>query len=393
MSRKAAVIGCGMVTPLGGTFDETWQELLSGTNAIKKIRRFDASKYPVTFAAEVAAREEGLGLYRRILDQAIDEALSGLDLTSIRKSRMGVYMGAEAARPDLTELAARLRAGIPPKEEDVMGYLPQAWAVHLARHVGAEGPLSTYAVACTSSGQALGEALLAIRRGEVDVAFVGGVDLLVHPLMVTGFSRLGALSTRNEDPASASRPFDIDRDGFVLGEGAGVMVLTTADLQPELGPLLGWVGGYGLSSNAWRITDSPPDGRGAISAMEMAVDDAGANLTDVVYINAHGTSTAQNDASEATAIATLFDQKPPSVSSTKSSMGHLVAACGVVEAAITLRAISERIAPFTRNLERPDPDCPINHVMGCPRELESGVGLTNAFGFGGTNASILLEAP
>jgi 3-oxoacyl-[acyl-carrier-protein] synthase II len=211
--------------------------------------------------------------------------------------------------------------------------------------------------------------------------------------MVTGFSRLGALSTRNDAPSKASRPFDIDRDGFVLGEGAGVMVLTTKMKQPDIGPLQGWVLGAGITSNAWRITDSPPQGRGAMAAMLGAVNDAGVTASEVVYVNAHGTSTAQNDRSEAQAISAAFGPNGPLVSSTKSTMGHLVAACGVVEALITMRAVTECIAPPTANLENPDPECPVRHVPVHALALPRGVGISNAFGFGGTNASVVMAAP
>lgn len=394
MSR-AAIAGLGAVSPVGEDAASSFAALLSGRSGIAPIRRFDARRYPVSFAAEVSRRGAGPALVSALVDTVLDQALHGVDLAALPPERTGVYMGVEAARPDLAMLARRLREGSPPDPVEVAAHLPLRPTVQVARRVGARGPVSSYAVACTSSGQALGEALWAIRRGEVDVALAGGVDVLVHPLMVTGFSRLGALSTRNEDPAAASRPFDLDRDGFVLGEGAGMLLLCRESLAPQLGGVLGYLRGYGCTSNAWRITDSPPDGRGPAEAMQEALADAGCGPADVAYINAHGTSTPQNDVSEARGIRSALgdeaDRVP--VSSTKSMMGHLVAACGVVEAIICLHALRKGRAPATANLDRPDPECRIHHIRGGPAVLRPGVALSNAFGFGGSNATLVLEAP
>jgi 3-oxoacyl-[acyl-carrier-protein] synthase II len=393
--RAAAVIGQGAVTPLASGVPATFAALVAGRSAIGPIRRFDASRYPVTFAAEITHDRTGPALYAALLDEALAEARAGLDLSSVAPHRIGVFLGSEAVRPDLEVLAHGLGSADPPSPADVAAHLPAAVTRRVARAVGAMGPQGTYSVACTSSGMALGEALLAIRRGEVDVAFAGGVDVLVHPLMVTGFARLGALSTRNDDPASASRPFDLDRDGFVLGEGSGMVVLASPRIADRLGPVHGWLSGYGLTCNAWRITDSPADGRGAAEAMANAVADAGRTPEDVAYINAHGTSTPQNDASEARAVRRAFGDQAGRmpISSTKSAMGHLVAACGVVEAIVALRAVCERVAPPTLNLDRVDPECALDHVGRFAREIRPGVALTNAFGFGGSNASLVLEAP
>jgi 3-oxoacyl-[acyl-carrier-protein] synthase II len=394
MSR-AAVVGLGAVTPVGLSAAATFEALLAGRSGIGPIQRFDARRYPVTFAAEVPLPGDGPALVMSLVDRVLDEALSGVDLGAVAPERLGVFMGVEASRPDLVELERRVREQRDPEPEEVAAHLPLAPTRRVAARVGARGPVGSYAVACTSSGQALGEALLAVRRGEVDIAVAGGVDVLVHPLMVTGFARLGALSSRNHDPTAASRPFDLDRDGFVLGEGAGMVVLVREDLAERVGPVLGWLSGYGCSGNAWRITDSPPDGRGPAEAMRGALADAGRRPEDVAYVNAHGTSTPQNDASEAAAIRKALGAAVATapVSSTKSMMGHLVAACGVVEAIVALEAVRRRVAPPTANLDRPDPDCDLCHVRGGPRELRSGVALSNAFGFGGSNATLVMEAP
>ena len=392
---RAAVVGFGAWTPLGKGSAATFERLLAGDSAIKPIERFDASRYPVTFAAEVDLQGTAPEITRTLLDAVLSEALTGVDLSGVAPERIGVFMGSEAARPDMRGLAAQLRSGTLATPEEVAEHLPVAATRHVVARVGARGPQVTVSTACTSSGQAIGEALLALRRGEVDVAIAGGVDVLVHPLMVTGFARLGALSERNHDPAAASRPFDLGRDGFVLGEGAGVLVLTRPDLADRVGSVKGFVSGFGCSCNAWRITDSPPDGRGAAAAMSAALSDAGRTPEEVVYINAHGTSTQQNDVSEARGIRGALGSAADTawVSSTKSMMGHLVAACGAVEAIVALQALAARRAPITRNLDQPDPDCVLRHVRGAPAALEPGVALSNAFGFGGSNATLVLEIP
>lgn len=394
----AAVVGAGAVTPLGSDLPTTMRRLLAGETAVGPITRFDASTFPVRFAAQgpevlgngpgshVGAAELG----RSWLLSALAEALREVDLSTVPAARRGVFLGAEAARPPVDQLVQALD-GVLASRAVVQSHAPWALLAELAHAVGAQGPGAVLSTACTSSGQAVGEALLSIRRGEVDVAVAAGVDVLVHPLMVAGFSRLGALSARNDDPATASRPFDADRDGFVLGEGAGVVVLVREDLATSVGPVQGRVTGYGCTSNAWRITDSPPDGRGAAEAMRAALMQAGREPSDVAWVHAHGTSTRQNDASEAEAIRRVLGHGP-SVSSTKGALGHLVAACGVVGVTIALRALTSGVAPATRNLERVDPVCALRHVIAGER-LAAGGALVNAFGFGGINASILVEGP
>lgn len=394
MNGGAAIVGFGAVTPLGATFAETWEQLLNRQSAVQQIHRFDARRYPVTFGAEVAVPGEGPDLYTEMLEMALAEATQGVRIDHVPAERRGVFMGGEAIRPSLSHLAQSLLDENPVSTEVWARHLPSFPAQTLARLVGARGPVATYSTACTSSGQALGEALLAIRRGEVDVAFAGGVDVLVHPLMVTGFSRLGALSTRNDAPQEASRPFDRDRDGFVLGEGCGLVVLVSQRVLSSVGACKGWLAGYGCSANAWRITDSPPDGRGAAQAMNDAMADADVTPEQVVYINAHGTGTAQNDVSEARGIARVLGPfvDKTYVGSTKSMMGHLVAACGVVEAMVALNAVTVGLAPPHFNLDNPDPDCALRHVQDTPTPLSVGVAMSNTFGFGGSNASLVLVA-
>jgi len=392
----AVIVGAGAVTPLAGDLQRTFSRLVAGEGAIAPITRFDARTFPVRIAGQgpEVRRSDGsvedgaVALGRAWLERALDEALAGVDLQGVAPERRGVFLGAESARPPVDELVRALDGELA-SARTVQSHAPWALLRRVAERAGARGPAAVLSTACTSSGQAVGEALLALRRDEVDVAVAAGVDVLVHPLMVAGFSRLGALSTRNDAPERASRPFDLDRDGFVLGEGAGVVVLARDPVAERVGPRLGRVTGYGCSSNAWRITDSPPDGRGAHEAMVAALAHAGLSADGVAWVHAHGTSTKQNDASEAAAIRRALGQGP-AVSSTKGAMGHLVAACGVVGVAIAQRALARGQAPATRNLERPDPDCAVRHVR--PGEaLGPGAALVNAFGFGGVNATIVVE--
>jgi 3-oxoacyl-[acyl-carrier-protein] synthase II len=387
-------VGC--VTPLGESLEETFAALLRGESGIGPIGNFDASGLPVTFAAEIKDRPEvdqgrlKLALTERCWGQ-IKEQMG----TSELPERVGICVGSEAARPDLKEFAARLRSGEAPSLHELRRNSADAPARWLAEQTGATGPVTTVSTACTSSSQALGEGYLRLMRGEVDAMIVGGVDVLVGPLMVTGFSLLGALSTRNDDPQAASRPFDKDRDGFVLGEGAGFLLLETEASATAAGrkPLAA-LSGYGCSCNAWRITDSPPDGRGAAQAMEQALATAGIGPEDVGYINAHGTSTGMNDPSESAGIHRVFGAHTAAVpvSSSKSMMGHLVAACGAVEALVCMQVVREGKIPPTLNLDAPDPSCDLKHVVGAPLEVTVKHALSNAFGFGGSNGALVLSA-
>lgn len=387
MTERVVVTGIGMVTPLGVDVATTWTRLLAGGNGVGPIRRFDPAGFPVRFAAEAPLPGiAGPDLKARLVELALGEALRQSGVPG--GPRLGVCVGSEAARPPLEWLWTR---DVDPAA--VAALAPDEPTRQAARMSGAEGPRSTVSTACTSSSQAIGEAVLRIRRGEVDAMIAGGVDALSEPLMVVGFSKLGALSTRNDAPQRASRPFDRDRDGFVLGEGAGFLVLESERSARSRGAeVLATVDGWGCSCNAWRITDSPPDGRGAAQAMRAALADAGVRPEDVGYVNAHGTSTPQNDLSESRAIQTVFGAHPVPVSSTKGHMGHLVAACGAVEAILCILALRDGVLPPSLNLEEPDPDCAITLLKGAPAERRVRRALTNAFGFGGSNGSILLGA-
>ncbi|MFN3201746.1 MAG: beta-ketoacyl-[acyl-carrier-protein] synthase family protein [Bradymonadia bacterium] len=407
---RVVITGIGCVTPLGHTVTQTWDAILGGQSAMAPITRFDPSGFGTTFAAEIKGFTSPLSGHHvkwsddkaAFASAAVDEALAdaGLERGQIAPHRMGISVGAEISRPDLHTLAGRVRTlktsspsevyrSVEPRDFVVMA--PWFPASHLAERVGAEGPTLTTSTACTSSAQAIGDAMRLLRRGEVDVMITGGTDRLVEEFMVVGFGLLGALSTRNEAPTEACRPFDRTRDGFVLGEGAGFVILERLSHARARGARIhAELLGYGCSANAWRITDSPPDGRGARQSMMQALTDARLNPDEVDYINAHGTSTQQNDASETAgirgALGAAADTTP--VSSTKSMMGHLVAACGAVELIVCVKAIAHGILPPTLNYEHPDPACDLDYVPKTPRTCDVKVALTNAFGFGGSNGTL-----
>lgn len=401
---RVAITGIGMITPHGRGVAACWEAVLAGQSSVGPIQRFDARRFPVTFAAEVedpgptpvpaAVASLLTDLKGRLTAASLREALDMARLPELG-DRLGVCLGSEAARPQLVEVAERLRDNTLPALEELDRMAPDAPTRLAAAMAGASGPRTTVSTACTSSSQAVGEGLLRIRRGEVDAMIVGGVDVLVDPLMVTGFSLLGALSSRNDDPAGASRPFDSDRDGFVLGEGAGMLVLESMEHATARGAtILGELSGFGCSCNAYRITDSPPDGRGAAQSMSLALEDAGLAPDDIGYINAHGTSTAMNDASETRGIHRSFGAAGARVpvSSTKSMTGHLVAACGAVEAIFCLLAVRTGVLPPTINLDTPDPECSLDHIAHVARRSPARHAMTNAFGFGGSNGTLIVSA-
>lgn len=400
---RVVVTGLGAVTPHGIGVEAAWAGVTGGRSAISTISRFDPTGFPVRFGAQVPelppihdipAQVAPLAadLKGRLAVLALREALEMSGLPALGP-RAGVCIGSEAARPSLADVARRLATSEPPTADVLARMRPDAPTRLMAVLAGATGPRSTVSTACTSSSQAVGEGVLRLRRGDVDAMIVGGVDVLVDPIMVTGFSLLGALSTRNDDPQGASRPFDADRDGFVLGEGAGVLILETlAGALARGAEVVGEVLGYGCSCNAYRITDSPPDGRGAAQSMAAALADAGIVAEDVDYINAHGTSTSMNDASETRGIHRAFGSHADTVrvSSTKSMTGHLVAACGAVEAIYSVLACRDGVLPPTANLHRPDPECNLAHVPMQAERSPVRRAMTNAFGFGGSNGTLVV---
>ncbi len=381
----------GMYTPLGPDTNSTWSALLAGRCGVKRITRFDPTGFPVTFAAQAPNPEPGSDLKLSLVKTALSEALE--QSRFVGGPDTAICVGSEASRPDLQTLARRYRLGELPSSREIMASAALAPSLLVREMTSCTGPISTISTACTSSGQAIGEGFLRIRRRQVGAVVVGGVDVLVDPLMIAGFSLLGALSTRNDDPATSSRPFDRDRDGFVLGEGAAFMILEDLERARARGAtVLGTVLGYGSSLNAYRITDSPPDGRGAALAMEAALRSAGIQAERVDYINAHGTSTMQNDSSETAAMHSVFsatNSRVP-ISSTKGSTGHLIAACGALEAVFCLLAMRDSLAPHTLNLRDPHPDMGLHFVMDEPLHRPINISISSSFGFGGSNAVLVL---
>jgi len=421
LRRPVVVTGVGCVTPLGRDASSTWSAIRRGVSGVGRITQFDATGFPVRIAGEVkgfsAPRDVPEEACPRKLQKYLDrktafavlaarEALQNAKLgpDGVAADRFGIAVGTEAGRPLLQDIAERIlqgkRHGIETVSLDALDPVslvkeaPSLTASLLAMIHGAKGPATTVSTACTSSSQSIGDAFDRLRRGEVDVMLAGGCDALVEAFMVTGFSLLGALSQRNDEPERASRPFDKDRDGFVLAEGAGFVVLESlAHAEKRGAPILAELAGFGASDNAFRITDSPADGRGAYLSMKFALEDGKIPADQVGYINAHGTSTQQNDISETAGIHTLFGDRAGSVpvSSTKSMMGHLVAACGAVELVVCVLAMRDRVLPPTINYETPDPVCDLDYVPNVARPAGFDVALSNSFGFGGSNGTIAIR--
>ena len=422
MRRRVVVTGMGCVTPIGKTVDTMWKALQEGASGIDFITHFDASNFPTKFAAEVKGFELSQSVDdpsrfqhagRNIL-YAIGAAKQAVDQAGVNDlkdpTRFGVYLGAGEGQQDfylfMRMISLSQRDGQFDMEKftkyglqylnanEEMEQEPNMPAGHLASLFNAQGPNLNCLTACAASSQAIGEATEIIRQGEADVMLSGGAHSMIHPFGLTGFNLLTALSTRNEDPKRASRPFDKDRDGFVLGEGAAMLVLEELEHAKKRGAqIYGEVAGYGSTADAFRITDIHPEGRGATACIKLALKDAGVNTDQINYINAHGTSTSVNDKIETLAIKQALGEyayKTP-VSSTKSMMGHLIAAAGSAEAIVCLLAMRDGILPPTMNYTTPDPDCDLDYVPNEARKMDVRVAMSNSFGFGGHNSCLVLR--
>ncbi len=425
MRRRVVVTGIGCVTPMGADVETMWRRLLAGESGVGYISIFDASGFPTKIAAEVrdwdiSQADENpedwkyQGRHTRFAVGAAKQAMadSDLELEKVEPTRFGVYTGCGEGQQDFNRFAEMMVAALDGHKDklDLTKFIhkgletlhpiaeleqePNMPAGHLASLFNAQGPNVNCLTACAASSQAIGEAVEIIRRGEADVMLSGGAHTMIHPFGVTGFNLLTAISTRNDEPTRASRPFDRDRDGFVLGEGASMLILESLEgAQARGAKIHGEIVGYGSTADAFRITDTHPEGRGAIACMKMAIDDAGLNPDDVDYINAHGTSTTVNDKVETLAIKRVFGERAYKIpaSSTKSMMGHLIAAAGATELIICLLAIRDNAVPPTTNYENPDPDCDLDYVPNTAREHRCDVALSNSFGFGGQNISLLVK--
>jgi 3-oxoacyl-[acyl-carrier-protein] synthase II len=400
-----------------------WKRVLAGESGVGPTTLFDASEFPTKISAEVRdwdvsavgedpERWKYQGRHTRFAVGAAKMAYadSGLSDTQIDPTRFGVYLGSGEGQQDFITFGQMMVGALAGPQLDAARFTeiglevlhplieleqePNMPASHLAALFDAQGPNSNCLTACAASSQAVGEATEMIRRGDVDLMLSGGCHSMIHPFGVTGFNLLGALSTSNDEPTRASRPFDRCRDGFVLGEGAGMLILEELEHAKRRGAkIYGELSGYGSTADAYRITDTHPEGRGAAKCLEQCLAEAGLNPEDVHYINAHGTSTAVNDKVETVAIKRVLGEqarKAP-VSSTKSMMGHLIAAAGATELILCLLAIRDNVLPPTINYENPDPDCDLDYIPNAARDARCDHALSNSFGFGGQNVTLAVS--
>ena len=410
MKRRVVVTGVGMVTALGLGSEETWGALVDGVSGVGPITRFDAAQFPTRIAAEVKNFDPSVFIERkdaRKMDTFIHYAVAAAEfamkdsalprLEAPESERVGVVIGSGIGgfRTIEVEHEALMKQG--PRRVSPF-FIPSS-IVNLAAgqvsiRFGATGPNSAPCTACAAGSHAIGDSFKIIQRGDADVMIAGGSEAAITPLAVAGFDALKALSTRNEEPERASRPFDRERDGFVLGEGAGILILEELDHAKRRGArIYAEIVGYGMSGDAHHITAPPPDGDGAVRAMRITMRDAGVAPGQIDYVNAHGTSTPPNDRTETAAIRTVFGDHAfrLAVSSTKSMVGHLLGAAGAVEAGIVAMSIQRQKIHPTINLDSPDPECDLDYVPHLAREMNIRYALSNSFGFGGTNACLLFK--
>ena len=422
--RRVAITGLGLVTPVGNDAATTWAAVLAGQSGAAPITLFDASGFSTRIAAEVKGFDPAVLTAERKLvkyanrshrfalaaaEQAMRDA--GIEPTAEDCERWGCSVGTGMMGVDYRDLAEIHDHSAPAGSLEAPRLLDDPGAADplvfcrsqstagvalLTRRFGIRGYATSVHTACASGGQAIGTALKLIRRGAVDRMLTGGFDSMISPVGLAGFCLLSAVSADNHDPQHASRPFDATRNGFVLGEGAGFLVLEAWELAKARGAhIYAELAGDGNSLSSYRITDSPPDGDGPIQAMQAALCDAGATAADIDYINAHGTSTPMNDRSESSAIHAVFGARVGDVwvSSTKSTMGHLIAAAGAVEVGMCALAIRHGEMPVNANHKDRDPDCDLNLVVGTPRRAPVRMALSNSFGFGGSNSCVVLRHP
>ncbi|MEE9125144.1 MAG: beta-ketoacyl-ACP synthase II [candidate division NC10 bacterium] len=407
--RRVVVTGLGVVSPLGIGVDVFWKALINGTSGVGRITRFDTTGHGCQIAAEVKGFDPLQWIDKKEvkkMDTFVRYALAAglmavedahLKVSDGRQDRVGVLVGTGMGGIImLVEQYIVLVEKGPDRVSPffIPGIIPNMASGRLSMHLGAKGPNSCVSTACATGNHAIGDSLRIIQRGEADVMLAGGTEAVISTLCIAGFNNAKALSTRNDEPERASRPFDKERDGFVMGEGACVLVLEALDHALDRGaPIYAEVIGYGMSGDAYHVTAPAPEGEGAVQSMERAIRDAGIPPEAVDYINAHGTSTPYNDANETLAIKRVFGDhayRIP-VSSIKSMIGHTLGAAGAIEAAATVLALKHGIVPPTINYEFPDPDCDLDYVPNKAREVTIQLALNNSFGFGGTNATTVFR--
>jgi len=423
MRRRVVITGMGTVNPMAHDVESTWEAVKQCESGVAPITIFDATNFPTQIAAEVKNWDvdqvgeeledwKYAGRHSRFAVGSAKQAVesSGLLESGIEPTRVGVYLGSGEGIQDFFSFMRMMAPALKDGQLDMSKWIevglqilnptweleqePSAPAAHVARIFDAQGPNYNCLTACAASSQAVGEAVEIIRRGDADAMISGGCHSMIHPFGVTGFNLLTALSTSNDEPTKASRPFDKNRDGFVLGEGASMLVLEELEHAKRRGAEIhGEIIGYGTTADAFRITDQHPEGRGAIGCMQLAIEDASITVDQIDYCNAHGTSTSVNDRVETLACKEVFGEHAMNipVSSTKSMMGHLIAAAGATELILSVLAIRDNLLPPTINYETPDPELDLDYVPNAPREAECSLALTNSFGFGGQNVTLAVQ--
>ena len=431
MKQRVVITGMGIVCPLGNDVAAMWNGLMTGQSGAGRTTLFDASAFPTTFDAEVKNYDPArfvkymhlhkngnrgslfvLGACVQACRQAGIDVETDAPADGIDRTRLGIYLGAgegpavadaffnsiaeswdsQAHRFDWPRWTHAFASRTTPALE--LEQEPNMPSAHLALLTGARGITRNCLTACAASTQAVGEAAMLVRHGKADIMIAGGAHSMIHPLGVTGFNRLTALSTRNDSPTTASRPFSASRDGFVLGEGAAIVILETLEsAQQRKVPILAELIGFGSSNDAFRVTDMHEEARGAVQAMQAALNDAGVTIYDIDYISTHGTSTAENDSIETLAIKKVFGDHAKKVpcSSPKSQFGHLIGATGCAELITCIMAIQEQILPPTMNLTDPDPALDLDYVPNCPRRARVNTVMSESFGFGGQNNVLILR--
>ncbi|MGA3035627.1 MAG: beta-ketoacyl-ACP synthase II [Terracidiphilus sp.] len=410
-TRRVVVTGLGLLCGVGNTAPEVWKQLLAGASGMAPIKSFDATGFPVTFAAEVknfdplqfVEKKEArkMGRFIHYAFAATQEAMaqSGLEINDENRDRVGVFIGSGIGGFEVIEREHNnMLQGGPRKMSPF--FIPAAIvnmaAGQISIRYGARGPISATATACATSANSIGDSVRMILHGDADVMIAGGAEAAVTSMSVGGFAAMRALSTRNDDPTHASRPFDKDRDGFVIGEGAGILILEELEFAKARGAkILAEVIGYGMSADAYHMTSLAPEGAGAQRAMRAALKDAELKPEEVGYVNAHATSTPAGDGNESQAIEAVFGEHALShklkISGTKSMTGHLLGGAGGLEAGITILALVNQQLPPTTNIEHLDPQCRLDYVPNKPIAHKFDVALSNSFGFGGINASLIMR--
>jgi 3-oxoacyl-[acyl-carrier-protein] synthase II len=409
LSRRVVVTGVGLVSPLGIGTEDTWQGVRSGKSGIATIGAFDATEFACRIAGEVKHFDphhyiekkevKKMGRFIQFAIAASECALSGsgLKVDAENEERAGVYIGSGIGGFDVIEREHRTMLEYGPRR--ISPFFIPATIINLASgyvsiRTGAKGPNSATATACTTSAHSIGDSFRIIQRGDADVMICGGAEACISPMGIGGFAAMRALSTRNDQPERASRPWDKDRDGFVVGEGAGILILEELETARRRGArIVAEIVGYGMSADAFHVTAPSENGDGAFRVMRNALRDAAIEPSQIDYINAHGTSTAMGDRIETIAIKRCFGDHAykVAVSSTKSMTGHLLGGAGGLEAGITVLAIRDQVAPPTTNYETPDPECDLDYVPNHARPMRIDYALSNSFGFGGTNGALIFK--